>query len=389
MYQNNIFNDLIKLIDKPSFQTAVSEHNSDKYSRCLHSWCHLIVMVFSQLRNHSSLRELELSFNSKSNHHYHLNCNKIHRSTLADANQNRNPEIFKSVASNLCKRMKGLNKKELEVFLRILDSSPIYLSGFGYDEWSMPLKTRCTQGLKLHAEYDSDLGSIVDFSISGSNKNDISVAIEEFEIEAGHTYVFDKGYCDYNWWWLIEKKNAKFVTRLKRNASILVEEERPVNDVSGHIISDDIVRFKNKHPRGGKVNEYESTMRRVTVARPDKDTDLVLITNDKASSPEKIAELYKKRWEIELYFKWIKTNLKIKKFLGRSKNAVIIQIYAALIAFLLVALYQKMSDKTRTLRECLIYIRENLFTRTYLEELHHKRRRITKLKSQQKSFQFS
>ena len=174
-------------------------------------------------------------------------------------------------------------------------------------------------------------------------------------------YVFDKGYCDFNWWWSIHQKQAFFVTRLKKNAAIVMGKQQLVT--SETILEDGVFKFKNKSPRGGKTNLYQENLRRISVIREGK-PPLILVTNLHDISAETIAELYKNRWEIELFFKWIKQNLKLKKFLGKSANAVKIQLATALIAYLLVQLFKNNSTDERRLQLVLTWVRYNLYATT-------------------------
>ena len=196
-------------------------------------------------------------------------------------------------------------------------------------------------------------------------------------LEAGALYVFDKGYCDYNWWNLIDVAGARFVTRFKKNAAVNVLEERAIAaHESDVVLRDRLVTFKRKHPGGGRVNHYYGKpLRYITITRPDKKTPLILATNDLTASAATIAQHYKERWAIELFFKWIKQHLKIKTFLGRSENAVRIQILTALISYLLVAIYKQRHAVKETLWECLCLIRATLFQRPQTEASQYRQRR--------------
>ncbi len=145
----------------------------------------------------------------------------------------------------------------------------------------------------------------------------------EIALKADSTYVFDKAYCDYDWWLKIDKNKSRFVTRLKSNAAITVIETREIAvKASGQIKEDAIFYLSNKNPRAGKKLQYTKPIRRITVLRADKENPLFLVTNDLNSDALIIAKLYKNRWLVELFFKWVKQNLKIKRFIGRNENAV-------------------------------------------------------------------
>lgn len=248
-------------------------------------------------------------------------------------------------------------RKEIKKVVRLLDSSPIQLKGRRYDDWAKPNRTLRCQGLKLHVEYDLELKSPVRVKTSNPNYNDSTMG-RDWPIEKDTIYVFDKGYYDFNWWWSIHQKQAYFVTRLKNNA-VMIEEVK--HEVTGDIIlEDNTFKFKNKSPRGGKKNLYTKRLRRIVVKREGK-TPLVLVTNLVNFPAETIAELYRARWEIELFFKWIKQNLKIKKYLGKSENAVKIQLATALITYLLIKLFHINLKCELTLQQTLIWIRHNFY----------------------------
>jgi IS4 transposase len=229
--------------------------------------------------------------------------------------------------------------------------------------------------MKLHLLLNAHQQTPTQMSMSAANINDIEEA-RALQIQCGALYVFDKGYCDYAWWHAIAQSGAQFVTRFKYNAALLVDQVRPIDAAASEtVLADEIVRFKHKHPRGNKRNPYEAPLRRITIARADKDRPLVLATNDLDSPAQVIAERYKDRWQIELFFKWIKQHLNIKRFLGRSENAVRIQILTALIAYLLLALYKRAHGLSASLWTLLCQLRASLFIRPETDTMRHRRRR--------------
>ncbi len=380
MYRNTRFGDLMKGLPRGSFEKVVNQLGADKYNKGFRSWDQLLAMIYAQLSGCRSLRELEVGFNSQSAHHYHLGSREIKRSTLADANSKRSSELYSMICSQLFQQAHGKVKRELSELLYLIDSTPISLKGLGFDQWTFEKRNDRTRGLKVHMMLASEGAVPVYQEITPPNVNDIEVG-RKMMSEPGATYVFDKGYCDYNWWYQLHQRGAFFVTRLKKNAGIekLGEKEIPEKAV-GHILEDVEVCFRNKRPGGHRVNQYHGTpLRKVVVARPDKGRPLILVTNDFSRSAEEIAELYKKRWEIELFFKWLKQNLKIKKFLGRSENAVKVQIYTALIAYMLVQIYRKSNGIKHSLMLCLVTLRSGLFQRPEVERRVARRRRRRRL----------
>ena len=375
MFRISRLHEIMKALPRGTFERIVDRHQADKHSKGFGCWDQLVAMVYAQLSGASSLRVLEAGFNSQGTHHYHLGTAPLRRSTLADANGKRKAEVFTEAARLLIAQAQRRLRREGEELLYLLDSTSITLKGPGFDAWTLDNRTRNTQGIKLHVLYDAALQAPIQHSLTPPNVNDIDAGAK-LPLEPGAVYVFDKGYCDYNWWNRIDTNEALFVTRFKRNAALTVERALSVPAEDAEVVlKDEIVRFANRHPRGGRKNPYDRPLRRVTVARPDHDQPLVLATNDLVSPASTIARRYKDRWGIELFFKWLKQHLKIKRFLGRTENAVRIQILTALIAYLLLALYRKVRGFTGSLWSLLAEVRATLFQRPGIESVLYRRRR--------------
>jgi len=358
------------------FEKAVQQHTADKYSKGFRCWDQFLAMTYAQLTGSRSLREVEAGFNRQSAHHYHLGSRSIKRSTLADANAKRDAGLFKQLCEQRLLQVHRQTQHELKSLLYLLDSTPIPLKGDAYEIWAGDHKTHRTQGLKAHVMLAKASTTPVFLDITHPNVNDIEIG-RHVPIERGATYVFDKGYCDYNWWYQIHQSQAYYVTRFKANAGVRVLSQRSAVDQAGKtILKDELVQFKNRRPGGHRINHYHgTTLRRIVVARPDKATPLVLATNDLERSAEEIAQLYKQRWAIELFFKWLKQNLKIKKFLGHSENAVRTQIYIAIITYLLVYLMKQRERFEGSLTTFLVTLKSRLFQRTETEYQMYRRRR--------------
>lgn len=366
---------VMKEIPRQVFDAEVRAQGSDRYSKRLNSWSQLVAMVYAQLSGAPSLRVMEAGYNSQAAHHYHLGTGAVRRSTLADANRTRSDAPFAAVARALTTQVHRKLRHDGEQLLYLLDATSFTLKGRGFDDWTVENRTARTQGLKLHLLYDFGREAPAYHGLSAANVNDVTAA-GAVPIEAGACYVFDKGYCDYNWWAAIDAKGATFVTRFKRNAAINVAETRALNPADAvTILADEIVRFRHKTPRGGKQNRYAKPLRRIRVARPDNPAALVLATNDLETPAATIAERYRQRWQIELFFKWIKQHLKIKRWLGRSENAVKIQILCALIAYLLLVLYRRAQGLTTSLWMLLGELRGTLFQRPATDAYVYRRRR--------------
>lgn len=350
--KDTVFQQLLKPLTKELLTECAARFRSDYDSESFFTSQHLQTMIYAHLNEIKSLSTLEEAINSQK---IGLGC-KVKRSTLSDANQRRPAECFLWILKQLMYVLPRKSRAVINKIIKILDSSPIQLKGRGYNEWAKTSATRRCQGLKLHVEYDLEIESPTRVAMSYPNYNDSSMG-NQWPIITNAVYVFDKGYYDFNWWWSIHQRQAYFVTRLKKNASIILQENR--ENISKTILEDGTFKFKNMRPRAGKINSYTDNLRRISVYREGK-LPLILVTNLLDVSAETIAELYKARWEIELFFKWIKQNLKLKKFLGKSENAVKIQIATAMIAYLLVQLYKNNLGDNRRLQLILVWVRCNI-----------------------------
>lgn len=311
---------LLQEVPRGCFEQIVQARRADRRSRRFDSWDHLVAMIYAQISDAPSLRTLEVGFNRHRTHHYHLGTSALHRSTLAEANAQRDPVIFTDLAKVLMAQVgRGLRRESNEL-LYLLDSTSFTLKGYGFDTWTASKATGRTQGLKLHVLYGAREGTPFQIDISEANLNDVNHG-RSLPIQPGARYVFDKGYCDFNWWHRMDQQGARFVTRFKRNVALDVIKQRPTDEaVSGMILRDEVVRFRNRYPGGGRINHYDKPLRRIEVARRGHATTLVLATNDLTSPAHIIAAQYKARWDIELFFKWIKQHLKLTRFLGAMKG---------------------------------------------------------------------
>lgn len=326
-------------VKRRKFKSIVQKYNGDFAVKKLNCWEQFVAILLGQITNCSSLREIESIIKYHSNQQYHLGIRKdIARSTLAKANETRDWRIYYDLFIDLVSNLKPFEQKETKNVIKLIDSTPIMLD-LNQHKWAE--KTQRIGGLKVHLMYDLTEKMPVYFEITGAKKSDITAA-KTIRLKQGRTYVFDKGYTDYNWWKEIDDNQSCFVTRLKKKANIKeLSEIQETNEViSSQLIS--LASKKVNHKQ--KVNNYYGkTLKKVLVKREGKDP-LILVTNDLKRSDEEIADLYKKRWQIELFFKWIKQNLKIKKFLGRSENAIKVQICIAMISFVLLRLMEELKE---------------------------------------------
>lgn len=269
---------------------------------------------------------------------------------------------------NLISKIKNSSYYNTTELVQIIDSTPINLDLVNHPWAETTLKVK---GLKTHVVYDLTNTTPVLFDITGARTNDITWA-KTIQIKQGVTYVADRGYTDYNWWFNITSAGAFFVTRLKKDARIKDISELQTTTPG---VSSQLFVLTNSHPGGHRRNNYANIpLRKVIVEREDK-KPLVLVTNDFNRSDKDIAELYKQRWQIELFFKWIKQNLRIKKFLGKSENAIRTQICIAMISFVLLRMAEELKEVCQeiTTKNLLKIIGNSLFNCLKLRDYGRKR----------------
>jgi IS4 transposase len=362
-HQNSVLHEVLKHIPWGRFDRLVEDHAADKHIRCLTTKSQLVALLYGQLSGSQSLREIEAGLKSHEARLYHLGARPARRSTLADANALRPSQVFVDLfAALVAQAHPGLRRKTREA-VRLIDSSWLKLTSLSRS-WAK--FSTGVYAAKLHVCYDPDADSPVYFATSKANVNDITEA-KAMPIEAGATYVFDLGYYDYGWWAKLDATGCRIVTRLKRNTPLHDVTERPVPKNEEAILSDRAgllpakMTYRNRNP-------FQKRVREIAV-RIDSGKILRIATNDLKSSARKIADLYKRRWQVELFFRWIKQTLKIKRFLGTSENAIRIQIAAALIAFLILRLAQACQ---RTIASPLAFarlVRANLLHKRSLDWL--------------------
>ena len=327
-HQNSVFHQLTKQLPWSVFDAAVARHGSDRRVRRLRTRDQFLALLYGQLSGASSLREIAYGLASQRERLYHAGLRGISRSTLSDANAKRSFEVYADVFAEMARLAKPGLRRKLGRAVRLLDATKVSLSGPGAD-WARFSADRCAA--KLHIVYEPHGGVPLRCAVTPDNVNDITPA-KAMPIEPGATYVFDLAYYSYRWWAALDALGCRFVTRLKKNTALAAAAERPVPAGTG--ILRDRVGHLRQRIGGGRNNPFDKPVREIAI-RVDRNKTLRLVTNDLDAPAEDIAALYKQRWQIELFFKWIKQNLKIKHFLGTSENAVKIQVYVALIAFLI------------------------------------------------------
>jgi Transposase DDE domain/Domain of unknown function (DUF4372) len=327
-HHNSLMHELLQLIPWGRFERLVDEYEADKRVRRLDSKSQLVALLQAQLSGAASLREIEATMASHRARLYHLGVAAPKRSTLADANAARPAGLFAELfAALLGQAHRGLRKASQEA-IRLIDATSLPLNSLS-QEWASYDAHGC--GTKLHVVFDPNLETPVHFAVTAARTNDITAA-KAMPIEPGATYVFDLGYYDFGWWAALDAKGCRFVTRLKKNTPTRVLCERPV-EAGGPILADRVVRLPERL-KASRRNPCARDLREIHIVL-DTGKTLRLVSNDLVAPAACIAELYKTRWRIELFFRWVKQTLKIGKFLGTSENAIRVQLAVALIAYLL------------------------------------------------------
>jgi len=315
-------------------------------------------MLFAQLCSRQSLRDVVSAWDSHSRAHYHIGVRQVKRSTLADANAKRPAGMYMELFYWLLgqSRDKRLGHQDA---VRLIDSTTIDLCKRQF-EWAEFRSGK--SGVKINTVYDPEAKVPTFFSITKAKKHDKRAA-ENMPLLDGATYVFDRAYNDYAWFHEMTDRRIHFVGRMKSNANFEVVEELPVT--GDGVLEDQLIRLSSPMAK----NQYPGTLRRVCFKRAEDGKVLSFITNDMKRTAAEIADLYKERWQIELFFKWIKQNLKIKRFIGTSENAVKIQIIIAMIAYLLLGMARKMVPTKCSLQQLARLVSVNLMQRRNILEL--------------------
>jgi hypothetical protein len=361
-HENSVFHGVLKHLPWGEFDRLVKQHEADFRVRRLTTKDQLVALIYGQLSGASSLREITTGLESHAARLYHLGTIAPKRSTLADANAQRPCEVFSDLFAFLVQcAARGLRRTVAEATY-LIDSTGLRLSSLSAD-WARYSAGVC--GAKLHVMYDPDADQPVYAAVSAANVNDITPA-KEMPIVAGATYVFDMAYYDYAWWAKLAGAGCRIVTRFKSNTTFNVVEKRRRR--KGSPVLSDHIGYPSARIARHRKNPFDHPIREVRV-RTETGKLLRILTNDIDAPAEDIAELYKRRWAIELFFRWVKQVLKIKRFLGTSENAVRIQILVALITFVLLRMAQAAQSLVKSPLAFARLVRANLMHRRRLDRL--------------------
>jgi hypothetical protein len=322
---STLMGQFLQLIPRHVFDHLVDTHAwQGPDARKFTYWSHLGAMLFGQWSARKSLRDVVFSVNRQGRKLYHLGFSEVKRSTLSDANKLRPAVIFEKTYYKLYERLSAelAPQSQQAPQIKIIDATTIDLCAALFP-WA---KFRTRKGaIKLHTVLTGLLPQCV--LVTDGKTQDLQ-AVQDLRFQPGDLLIFDRAYLDYAWLYQLHQDGVWFVTRLKSNSCYEVIKEQAA---SGPVLADQVIRLSS--PQGQAC--YPEPLRRVHYRDPETGKEYVFLTNRLDLSALEVAELYRRRWQIELFFKWIKQNLKIKAFYGTSKNAVLIQIWTALIAYLL------------------------------------------------------
>ena len=358
-----VFAQLIEFLDNDKFRRIVAKYGCDRYVKHFTCWNQLLVMMFGQLTNRESLRDLIVIIEAHRNKCYHLGFGKhVTKSNLAKANQNRDCRIFEEfayflVAEARIKRITDIFKLGVSVYAFDSTTIDLCLSVF----WWAKFRKR-KGGIKIHTLYDIETQVPAFFHITEAAINDIR-AMDEIPYEPGSYYIFDRGYNDFSRLYRIACTESFFVVRAKKNLqyrAVRWRRKLPMN-----VLSDAVITLIGYYPS----RRYPEPLRLVRYWDAEQEREFSFLTNAFHLNSLQVAELYRNRWQVELFFKWLKQHLKIKKFWGTTENAVRIQIFSAICAYCLVAIVQHDMQLKRSTYEVLQILGVSLTDKTPLYDL--------------------
>ena len=353
-HHNTILGQMLKMIPRHEFEVLANTYHCGRKFRSASRWSQFVAMAIAQLTGRLSLRDTIAGIKTQRHRLYHLGVSVLSRSNLSRINENKPYALYEALFGKLLKRCQSMAPRHGFRFknkLVSLDATTIdlCLSVFPWAEF------RATKGaVKLHVGMDHS-GYLPSFvHITPGKIHEIEIA-RQMQLPKGSIVTMDRGFTDYQWYQHLTNKKVHFVTRVKKNAKYQVIERKTVSRTQG-ITSDQIIRLN-----GTKAAHCPTPLRRVGFKDPVTKIHYAFLTNNFKLSAKTIAQIYKSRWQIELFFKWIKQNLKIKAFLGTSKNAVLTQIWIAMCVYLLLAFLKFQSQTASSLQKLLRQLQLNLF----------------------------
>lgn len=381
-HHSTVLSQLLQLLPRHEFETLARQHHQGRRLRRMSRWNQFIALATAQLTGRCSLRDIVHSLKVQARKLYHLGCGRISRSSLGRVNEQQPASLFEAVFGRLlnrCQTVAPPHGRRFKAKLYSLDASMIDLT-LKLFPWADYQARKGAIKLHLGLDHGGHLPSFV--HVTEGRCHEIGWA-RELDLPAGSVVVFDRGFTDYEWWKSLDDKEIRFVTRLKRDARYSVVESRNVQ-WKENVIADQVIRLTSR-----KAKALGLVLRRIEYLDPETEKLLVFVTNDLKLAASTIADIYRQRWQIELFFKWIKQNLRVKAFIGRSRNAVLSQLWVAMIVYLLLAFWSFQLRLGWSLSQILCLLQLTLFERRSLEALLQERASPPDLPNPQISLAFA
>lgn len=361
-----VFAQVVEFLNQDKFRRIVTKYQGDRYIKHYSTWNQLLTLIFGQLSRSASLRDCVLALQAHRSKLYHLGVGKtVTRSNLSKANEQRDYRIFEDFAYYMIAEARRKREGKIvgvEAHIYAFDSTTIALC-LTLFEWAKIRKKK--GGIKVHTLFDVVAGVPTFVHITEAKVHDMN-AMDEIPYEVGAFYIFDRGYNDYSRLYTIHRLGATFVLRAKNN--VKYKRISWIRRLQHNVLSDSKIQFTGPY----KKDEYPEPLRLIKYWDEENKREFTFLTNNFELTALEIAELYRQRWQIELFFKWLKQHLKIKHFYGTSFNAVKIQVYVAIITFCLVAILQHDMKLELTTYEVLHVLSVSLTTKMHLVDLLNK-----------------
>lgn len=363
---NTVLSQMLKMVPRHEFEKIANQVDGRVKASALSRWSQFVALTVGQLSGRQSLRDIESCLATQRHQHYHLGIQPVSKSALSRANEQRDAEFYTRLFEVLYQRcMKQAPRHGFRFKNKVfsLDGSILNASMklFPWADYN-----RKKAAFKLHIGLDHD-GLIPCFAHLTEGRVSENEIARLFTAPKGSVVVFDKGYNNYRWHKSLTDKGIYWVTRIRGNAKYHVLERRDITKYT-NITSDQTIKYSSKQRDGDQLYP----IRRIGYRDPETGQRYVFITNHFGWSAQTIADIYKQRWQVELFFKWIKQNLKIKTFLGNSKNAVLTQVLAAMCIYLVIAFMKFQSKITRSMQQITRLLQTNLFSKHDLKDLFEK-----------------
>ena len=357
-----LLSQVLALIDRSIFGQLVKKHKADKYSKGINSWTHFVAMIFMQLSGATSLRDISNGLRSATGNLSHLGLDRApSKSTISYINAHRTYELFMDLyftlldryEPSLIKRRQYARRLKRKIFIMDASIIPLCLSLFDWAQY----KTK-KGALKLHAVLDYDTGLPCYAVLSDGKRHDVTAA-KQVDFPAKSVLVVDRAYVDFKWLYKLDSNKVIFVTRLKKNAHVQQVQSFLTNEKHEHILSDEDIELLGFYTS----KKYPKNLRIVRVYDEVNDKTLVLLTNQSTWTADTISQLYKARWDVEVFFKHLKQLFRVKTFVGTSPNAVRIQMWCSMIAILILNHLKSKAQYKWHLSNLIAFLRMNLFVK--------------------------